>query len=289
MSMPHGTVEADGHAPQQTRSVGRLVPGGLTQLSVAGHAVPVPVQSRHTRPSPSRGSRIGSPQATSRVAGQRGQHEPMRHSAPVGHRVPVPVQVALPMQLSGTSSPQSTMSGVRHVSVQVHMPATQVRPSVQGPSQRPPQPSESPHAASAAQLGMHSQRPVSGLHSSRGPAQGPTQKPPQPSGSPHAASAAQRGMHVHTPAMQRSGAMHGGSQPQVCTQLPFWQTSPRAQVTPKQGFGRQVPARQNSPSAQLTPSHAERGVQVRWQARSVPHAASQGTTSAQAPREGSQY
>lgn len=51
----------------------------------------------------------------------------------------------------------------------------------------------------------------------------------------------------------------------------------------------QVPARQNSPSAQVTPSHAERGVQVRWQARASPQAASQSTMSAQAPRDGSQY
>lgn len=221
MSIPHGTVEAAGQAPQHTRSVGRLVPGGLTQLRLDGHAVPTPVQSRQVRPRPSRGSGIRSPHATSRAAGQSGQHEPIRHSAPLGQRVPVPGQVLLPMQLSGTSVPQSTMSGARQSSVQVQTPATQVRPSVHGPSHRPPQPSEVPHAASAGQRGMHSQRPVSGLHSSLGPAQGPTQKPPQPSGSPHAASAAQRGMQVHTPAMQRSGATQAGAQSHVSTQVPF--------------------------------------------------------------------
>jgi hypothetical protein len=68
---------------------------------------------------------------------------------------------------------------------------------------------------------------------------------------------------MHVPPMQRDGASHSGSQPHVSTQVPFWQISPRSQVTPKQGFSRQVPARQNWPSSQVMPSHAERGVHVR--------------------------
>ena len=262
MSIPHATEEGSAHAPQQLKSV-LPPPGRSTQVVLPAHIVPVPAQVRHTAPLSASASGMSAPQGTLPAPGQRGQQVPARQSRPLSQRVPSPVHVVLPMQVSGISVPQSTMAGPRQSSVQVHTPATQARPSAQGPMQRPPQPSAVPHAASTGHAGMHSHRPVSGLHSSRGPGQVPTQKPPQPSGSPQAASAAQRGMQVQVPAMQRSGASHIGSQPHVGMHVPFWQTSPRAQVTPTQGVGRQVPARQNSPSGQVTPSQVERGVHVR--------------------------
>lgn len=232
MRMPHGMEEAAAHAPQQTRSVAALVPGGFTQLSVPVQSEPTPVQSAQVRPSVSTESAIGSPHVTALAAGQLGQHASATQVEPASQRVPRPVQSMLAMHVSGMSVPQSTMSAARHASRQLHTPSTHVRPLGQGPLQRPPQPSESPHAASSAHVGMQSQTPVSGLHSSCGPGHAPTQKPPQPSGAPHAASAAQRGVQLHTPPMQRAGATHAGSQSHVATQVPFWQTEPRSQVTP---------------------------------------------------------
>lgn len=263
MSVPHGTDEAAGHAPQHTRAVGALVPGGFTQVVGAVQSEPTPVHARHGLPSSSMAPGMVIPHGIEPGASQPGQHAPPRHSSVPSQRVPSPVHGIEPEHVSGTSSPQSTMPGATQVVVQVQTPATHARSRSQGPLQRPPQPSESPHMASVAQLGMHSQRPVSGLHSSCAPGHGPTQNPPQPSGSPQAASAAQRGMHTQLPAMQRAGASHAGSQSHVSMHVPFWQTSPRAHVTPKHGFGRHVPARQNSPSAHVMPSHAERGVQVK--------------------------
>lgn len=216
--VPHGTVEGSAHAPQHVRST--PPPGRSVQVPEA-QSVPVPVQVRQDAPRSSTAAGIGMPHATLEALAHPGQHASDKHSEPAGQRVPVPVQAMLPMQVSGTSVPQSTMSALKQPSVQVHTPATQVRPSVHGPSQRPPQPSESPHIASAAQEGMHSQRPVSGLHSSLGPGQGPVQKPPHPSGAPQAASAGQRGTHTQLPAMQRAGASHAGSQSHVATQAPF--------------------------------------------------------------------
>ncbi len=286
--MPHGTLEAAAQAPQQTRSSGALIPGGLVHVVPAVHIAPTPGQVRHARPVVSIAAGIVSPHGTALAAAQLGQHASMRQVAVPSQRVPRPVQSMLPMQVSGMSVPQSTISAARQPSPHSQAPATHVRPSVHGPSHSPPQPSDVPHVASMGQLGMHSQRPVSGLHSSRGPGHGPTQKPPHPSGAPHAASAGQRGTHVQRPAMQRSGGMHGGSQSHVGTQVPFWQISPRAQVTPKHGLGRQVPARQNSPSAHVMPSHAERGVHVKWHASASAQRASHGTIGAQLPRAGSQ-
>ena len=286
MRVPQGTLEGSAQPPQQVRST---PPPGLSTQAPLLHIVPVPLQSRHTAPAALRASGMGMPQPTLPAAPHAGQQLPSRHSLPAAQRVPSPVQAMLPMHVAGMSMPQSTIAGAMQSSVHVHDPATQLRPSVHGPLQAPPQPSGAPHIAPGAQLGMHSQSPVSGLHSSDAPGQVPGQKPPQPSGAPQAASAAQRGTQTHEPPMQRAGATHAGSQPQVSMQVPFWQISPRSQVTPKHGFGRQLPARQNSPAAQVTPSQAERGVQVRWQAPSSPQPAGQGVMSAQVPRAGSQY
>lgn len=219
--MPHGTLEAAAHAPQHTRSVAALVPGGFTHAVLAGHSLPTPVQSAHVRPRVSTESAIGSPHGTVPAASQPGQHASITHVDPGSQRVPRPVQSMLAMHVSGMSVPQSTIAGARQSSRQLHTPSTHVRPLGHGPMQRPPQPSDWPHVASSGQLGMHSQRPVSGLHSSCGPGQVPTQKPPQPSGSPHIASAAQRGVQTQVPAMQRAGASHSGSHPHVSTQVPF--------------------------------------------------------------------
>ncbi len=219
--MPQGTLEAAAHAPQHTRSVGALMPGGLTHVSAPVHIEPTPVQSAHVRPVVSTESAITSPQGTALAAAQPGQHASITQVDPGSQRVPRPAQSMLAMHVSGMSVPQSTMSAAMQSSRHVHAPDTHVRPLGHGPSQRPPQPSESPHAASSAHDGMHSQRPVSGLHSSRAPGQVPTQNPPQPSGSPHAASAAQRGVQMHVPPTQRAGASHAGSQSHVATHVPF--------------------------------------------------------------------
>lgn len=50
--MPQGTSLGLAQAPQQTRSVGSVVPGGLVQIPVA-HMVPAPVQVRQLAPVPS--------------------------------------------------------------------------------------------------------------------------------------------------------------------------------------------------------------------------------------------
>lgn len=220
MSVPHATDEGSAHAPQQLKSV-LPPPGRSTQAVPPAHIVPVPLQVRQVSPPSSIASGISAPQGTLPAPGHRGQQVPSRQSSPPSQRVPTPVHDVLPMHVSGMSLPQSTMPAARQSSVQVHTPATHARPSAQGPMQSPPQPFGVPHVASSAHSGMHSQRPVSGLHSSRGPGQVPVQKPPQPSGSPHTASAAQRGMQVQVPAMHRAGASHIGSQPQVSMQSPF--------------------------------------------------------------------
>lgn len=217
MSIPQGTLEAAGQAPQQ---VCVSAPGGSTHIVPAGHMLPKPGHVRHVAP-PAMGSGISSPQGTLAGAAQAVQHEPAMHVAPDGQRVPVPAQGSLPMQVSGTSSPQSTIAAGTHVSAQVHTPAMHVRESGQGPMHLPPHPSLAPHGASGAQRGMHSQRPVSGLHSSLGEAQVPVQKPPQPSSAPQTPSGAHEGVQMQRFATQRAGGMHGGSQPQVSTQVPF--------------------------------------------------------------------
>jgi hypothetical protein len=281
-------VDAAAHGAQQTRSVGAVVPGGTVQLVPVAQREPTPVQLRHTRPSVSVTSEIASPQATVVGAGHAGQHAPSRHVAPVSQRVPRPGQGSPPAHVSGMAAPQATSLAPRQTPRHSQTPPTQLWPRPHAPSQRPPQPSGAPHAAPASQEGTHSQSPVSGLHSSPGSLQGPMQKPPQPSGAPHAASAGQLRTHVHVPPMQRSGAVHSGSHPQVAMQRPLLQTSPLAQVTPAHGFTMHAPARQNCPSGQVTPSHADRGVQVKWHAAPSPHRASQGEISAQRPRAGSQ-
>lgn len=227
------------------------------------HDVPTPVQLRHVRPSESLTLVIASPQAVALAAGHGGQHAPSRHSPPASHRVPRPVHASPPAHVAGMSTPHATSLAARHSRLHSQRPSTQPCPRGHAPSQRPPQPSGAPHAASGAHEGTHSQSPVSGLHSSSALAHGPQQNPPQPSGVPHAASAGQRRTQAHTPPMQRSGAAHGGSQPHVATQRPSWQTAPRSHVTPAHGFVMHAPARQNCPSGQRTPSHRERGVHVR--------------------------
>jgi hypothetical protein len=221
MRMPHGTLDGDAQAPQHTRAVGPPPPGGSTHERPAGHTLPTPGQARQSRPRSSVAGGMGVPHATVPEVAHSEQQLPSMHVSPAGQRVPVPAHVRLPMQVSGTSTPQSTASAPRHTSVHSHRPSTHARPSAQVPGHRPPQPSESPHAASGAHDGMHSQRPVSGLHSSRGPGHVAGQKPPHPSGVPHVASAGQRGTHTQRFPMQRSGGVHGGSHAQVGMQVPF--------------------------------------------------------------------
>lgn len=261
--MPQATEDAAGQLPQQTRSVPAPVPGGLRQVWPLGQSLPTPEQLRQALPlvSPT-GLGMGVPHAMSRAFAQFGQHSLPTQPVPERQSVPVPLQAWVPMQVAGIASPHVTALAARHWSVHAHAPSTHIRPPVHGPSQRPPQPSASPQFASV-QAGMQSHCPVSGLHTSWLPGHVPLQKPPQPSGVPQAASGAQLGTHWQRFAMQRSGGVQAGSQAQVSTQLPFWQTSPGLQLTPKQGFWMHSPARQNSPSSQVTPSHAERGVQVR--------------------------
>lgn len=164
MRVPQGTDDGSAHPAQQARST--PPPGRLVQLVPLPHIVPVPLQVRHTAPEASRASAMSAPHATLPAPGQRGQQSPSMQSLPEGQRVPSPTQLELPMQVAGIGVPQSTMPGERQPSVQVHAPATQARPRSQGPEHAPPHPSGAPHIASGAQLGMHSQRPVSGLHSS---------------------------------------------------------------------------------------------------------------------------
>jgi hypothetical protein len=260
--VPHATLDEAAQGAQQTRSVGMLVPGGTVQTSPGVQAVPTPPHVRHVRPSVSV-TVIGTPHAMLAAAGQAGQHAPSMQLAPSSQRVPSPLHSSPPTQVAGMASPHATSVGARHSSRHSQLPSTQPWPSGQVPSQRPPHPSGAPHTPSGGHDGTHSHRPVSGLHSSSAFSHGPIQNPPQPSGAPQVASAGHRGTQVHLPEMHRSGATHAGSQPHVAMQRPSWQTSPRSQVTPAQGFAMHVPARQNSPSAHVTPSHAERGVQER--------------------------
>ena len=162
--VPQGTDEGSAHPPQQVRSV--APPGRSTQAVPLPHMLPVPLQVRHTAPEASRASGMSTPHATLPAPGQRGQQSPSMQSLPDAQRVPSPVQIELPMQVAGIATPQSTMPAERQSSVQVHAPATQVRSRSHGPVHGPPHPSGAPHTASGAQLGMHSHKPVSGLHSS---------------------------------------------------------------------------------------------------------------------------
>jgi hypothetical protein len=115
-----------------------------------------------------------------------------------------------------------------------------VGPVAQVPLQRPPQPSDAPHASPGAQRGVHAQRPPA--HD--WPAgQVPLQTPPQPSGAPQAEAAQQFGRQAaHAPFSQRVPAGQR-PQPQVATQRPSLHCSPDAQVTDAQGSATQVPAR----------------------------------------------
>jgi hypothetical protein len=136
IAMPHGMVAGSGHAPQHSRCVGIVVPGGFTHVVGAAHIEPTPVHVRHALPAASTWFGIVTPHATAVAAGQLGQHEPIAsHVAPAGQRVPVPVHVMLPIQVAGTPTPQSTIAGATHTSVHVHVPATHARPPAHGPMQ----------------------------------------------------------------------------------------------------------------------------------------------------------
>jgi hypothetical protein len=246
ISIPHMTDAAVGHCPQHTRSAGAVVPGGFTHdWPEIVHSVPTPVQSLQVRPRSSTESGIASPHVTVDAATQPGQQLRITQVDPDGQRVPSPGHVLDPIHESGMSVPQSTIGAGKHASVHAQTPSTQVCPDAHGPLHSPPHPSDAPHIASVGHMGIHSQSPVSGLHSSWGPAQVPLQNPPHPSGAPHAPPRSQRGTHTQVPAMQREGAIHAGSHPHVSMHVPLEQTSPGAHVTPKQGFVRHSPARQN--------------------------------------------
>jgi len=262
--VPHINVGELAHSAQHVRSLGRVVPGGLTQLLSVLHIVPTSVHVRHAWPSASWSGGVVAPHGTLAAVGQSGQHEPAAsQSVAAGQRVPRPLHASAPKQVGGMSVPQTIISAATHSPVHAHTPDTHVKPPSHGPLQRPPQPSGAPHVALALQAGQHSQRPVSALQTSSAPAQVPPQKPPHPSGNPHAAPAGQLRTHAQMLSMQRCGGRHEGTQSQVATHAPALQTSPDAQWTPKQGFARHAPARQNRPSGHVTPSHAERGAHVR--------------------------
>jgi hypothetical protein len=263
-SMPHGTVAGSAHGAQHSRAVSSVVPGGLTHVRPGLHREPTPVQLRHVLPAASRAAGIGVPHGYSLGAEQIGQHAPIAsQSLPSGQCVPVPGHATPPMHVGRSATPQSTVSGGAQVSVQVQLPLTHMRLPGHGPRQRPPHESSSPHAEPGVHEGKHWQRPVSGLQTSCAPLHAPLQKPPHPSGAPQSASAGQCGMHTQRLSMQRCGGVHAGEHPHVSTQVPFAQTWPAAQCTPKHGFAMQSPARQNCPSGHVTPSQSECGVQVK--------------------------
>jgi hypothetical protein len=136
IAMPHGMVAGSAHAPQHSRCVGIVVPGGFTHVVGDAHIEPTPVHVRHAWPSASTWFGIVTPHATALAAGQFGQHEPIAsHVVPDAQRVPVPVHVMLPMHVAGIASPQSTMPGATHTSVHVQVPEMHARPPAHGPMQ----------------------------------------------------------------------------------------------------------------------------------------------------------
>jgi hypothetical protein len=78
---PHATLLALAQVPQHSRSVGAVMPGGLTQLVPDGHIEPTPVHVRHV------GEGIGSPHATLPADAHVGQHVPV---APPVQVLPAP-------------------------------------------------------------------------------------------------------------------------------------------------------------------------------------------------------
>jgi hypothetical protein len=87
--IPHGTLEAAAQLPQHSRSLGMLVPGGLTQLLPAGHIEPMPMHVRQLVDG------TGSPQGTSLDEAHIGQHVP---PSPPAQALPG-VQPAVPKPL----------------------------------------------------------------------------------------------------------------------------------------------------------------------------------------------
>lgn len=108
---PHGTLDALAQRPQHSRSVGSVVPGGLTQLVPDGHIEPTPIHVRHA------GEGMGSPHATELDAAHVGQHVP---SGPPVQVMPL-VQPAVPnpLQVRHTWPVSSSTSGilVPHINV----------------------------------------------------------------------------------------------------------------------------------------------------------------------------
>jgi hypothetical protein len=126
-------------------------------------------------------------------------------------------------------------------------------------SQRPPQPSSAPQAASGGQRGVQAQVPgrVAGL-ARVGAA--PGQRPPQPSSAPQARRGAAGVAHAaaeDAAVVGAAGARRGHAQ--VSTHAPLTHTCPRRSVTRRRGFARTGRRRRTHPSAQVTPSQGARG------------------------------
>jgi hypothetical protein len=246
-----------------------------------GQRVPVPVQGEVVQLLP-----MGRPQSTALAAGQPTlqTQRPVLPSqvSPLAQRVPVPHD-GPPGHTLGTGAPHATSAaalGSGHRGTHSHARASTLHrwPAGQGWSQRPPQPSSAPHAASGGHRGVQVHMRVVGSQVAPSRSQRPRQRPPQPSSAPQSASGAQVGVHSQRPNTQRSlgPREHPWVHAQVSMHEPFTHTDPALQVTAAQRFRTHWPSAQNSPSAQVTPSQGVRGVQVTWQVDPSGHAASQG-------------
>ncbi len=260
MSRPHATVPGvvaghDGMHSQRPIALQRSP--GLQRLPMTVHAAPEHALA------------MGCPQSTELAGGHIGMHShrPDTQRLPEGQRVPVPHD-GPPGQTLGTGAPQSTPAAAEasgHRGAHSHMRDSVLHcsPVAQPALQRPPHPSSAPHAASAAQCGVHEHVPVAASQVCLGSAHGPMQCPPHPSSAPHAASAGQLGVHTQRPKTQRSPAprLQGSLQPHVSKHIPLEHTCPSGQRTEAQGFATHMPRTHTSPEAQVTSSQGDGGTQ----------------------------
>jgi hypothetical protein len=152
---------AEAHAIGRTRAA-----RGLTQVSPVPYRKPTPPQFLQVRPST--GSGMGIPHATSLAEAQDGQQAHRGTSSRSGSACRSPDTPHPPRACQRNAFPTGDHVGGRASRGADALAVDALRPSAQGPSQRPSQPSGAPLMASAGQDGTHSQSPVSGLHTSCG-------------------------------------------------------------------------------------------------------------------------
>lgn len=172
------------HAPQWFPSFVRFTQRPPQSVVEGGHTGP---------PSPPLAPLSSSPASRSHALTHSHCHDVVLQRSPGLHPVPRPQTTPAGHSL-GTSLPQGNSSkrsggGQREMHTQRRSVRSQRSPTLHPWSQRPPQPSSSPHAPAGLQRDSQSHEKSTGSQVSNGLGHGPTQRPPQPSSDPHGVSA----------------------------------------------------------------------------------------------------